>query len=161
MEDYFALAGYNELAKREMARAKLEGGAKTWWKLSCQSRGVSEVTQSWEEIKERIRERYLPLNYSNFKINEFLSCVRKGREVKVYYEEFITLSRYSPGMTEEQRLSRFILGLEGSLAKEAEALQPSSLADALIRAISKHESMKLNTAVALSEKRRMVNQPSP
>ena len=58
MEDYFALAGYNELAKRVMARAKLEGGAKTWWKLSCQSRGVSEVTQSWDEIKERIRQRY-------------------------------------------------------------------------------------------------------
>ena len=30
MEDYFALAGYNELAKRVMAHAKLEGGVKTW-----------------------------------------------------------------------------------------------------------------------------------
>ena len=55
-------------------------------------------------------------------MNEFLSCVCKGREVEVYYEEFVTLSRYSPGMTEEQRLSRFVIGLEGSLAKEVEAL---------------------------------------
>ena len=40
-------------------------------------------------------------------------------------------------MSEEQKLSRFILGLEGKLADEVESLRPISLADALIRAKSK------------------------
>ena len=40
-------------------------------------------------------------------------------------------------MTEEQKLSRFILGLEGQLEKEVNALRPVSLADALIRAKAK------------------------
>ena len=38
MDDYFALAGYNALAQGLMGRAKLEGPAKLWWKLQCQSR---------------------------------------------------------------------------------------------------------------------------
>ena len=40
-------------------------------------------------------------------------------------------------MTEEQKLSRFILGLEGTLAEEVDALRPATLAHALIRAKAK------------------------
>ena len=40
-------------------------------------------------------------------------------------------------MTQEQKLSRFILWLEGQLAEEVNALRPTSLADALIRAKAK------------------------
>ena len=79
MEDYFALAGYNNLAQGIMGRAKLDGPAKLWWKLNCQSRGVAESTQGWEDLKGHLKERYLPLNYSTNKMNEFLSCTRKGR----------------------------------------------------------------------------------
>ena len=131
MEDYFILAGYNNLAQGLMGRAKLEGSAKLWWKLSCQSRGVIEGTQSWDDLKRLLKERYLPLNYATNKMNEFLSCIRRGRPVEVYYEEFVKLSRHAPLMSEDQKLSRFILGLEGSLASEVEALRPTSLADAL------------------------------
>ena len=37
MEDYFALAGHNAIAQGIMGRAKLEGSAKLWWKLTCES----------------------------------------------------------------------------------------------------------------------------
>ena len=50
------------------------------------------------------------------------------------------LSDHAPLMTEEQKLSRFILGLEGQLAEETNALCPTFLADALIRAKAKHAS---------------------
>ena len=76
----------------------------------------------WVELKKSLRERYLPLNYSTIKMNEFLSCVRKGQAIDNYYEEFVKLSRHTPLMTEEQKLSRFILGLEGTLAEEVNAL---------------------------------------
>ena len=39
MDNYFDLAGYNTLARGIMGRAKLDGSAKLWWKLSCQYRG--------------------------------------------------------------------------------------------------------------------------
>ena len=76
----------------------------------------------WEKLKKNIRERYLPLNYSIVKMNEFLSCVKKGQAIDDYYEEFVKLSRHAPLMTEEQKLSRFILGLEGTLTEEVNAL---------------------------------------
>ena len=71
------------------------------------------------------------------KMNEFLPCVRRGRAIDDYYEEFYKLSRHAPQMNEEQKLSRFLIGLEGQLAKEVNALWPNSLADALIRAKAK------------------------
>lgn len=137
MDDYFALAEYNSIARGIMGRAKLEGPAKMWWKLNCQSRNVTEGTQGWEELKFRLQERYFPLNFSTTKMNEFLSCTRRGKSIENYYEEFVKLSRYAPLMSEEQKLSRFILGLEGNLADEVDALRPISLADALIRAKAK------------------------
>ena len=137
MEDYFALAEYNAIAQGLMGRAKLDGSAKLWWKLHCQTLARTENSMTWGELKNSLKERYLPLNYSTAKMNEFLSCIRKGRTVDVYYEEFVKLSRHAPLMTEEQKLSRFILGLEGQLAEELNSLRPSSLADALIRAKAK------------------------
>ncbi|MCO5612783.1 hypothetical protein L7F22_067053 [Adiantum nelumboides] len=135
MEDYFDLAEYNSVAKDIMGRAKIKVPAKIWWKLNCKSRGVVEITQSWEELQLRLRERYSPPNYLTTKMNEFLACVQRGRTIDTYYEEFKKLSRHAPLITdEEQKLSCFILGLEGKLADEIEALRPTSLADALIRA---------------------------
>lgn len=141
MDDYFALAEYNTIAQGIMGRAKLEGPAKLWWKFHCQTKGRSETSMSWVELKESLKEHYLPLNYTTTKMNDFLSCVRKGRGIEVYYEEFIKLSRHAPQMTKELKLSRFILGLGGLLADEVNALRPVSLADALIIAKAKFASI--------------------
>ncbi|MCO5602462.1 hypothetical protein L7F22_056594 [Adiantum nelumboides] len=132
MEDYFDLAEYNFVAKGIMGRAKIKGPAKIWWKLNCKSRGVLEITQSWEELQLCLRERYSPPNYLTTKMNEFLACVRRGRTIDTYYEDFIKLSRHAQLITEEQKLNHFILGLEEKLADEVEALRSTSLADALI-----------------------------
>ena len=76
----------------------------------------------WEDLKASLKERYLPLNYEIAKMNEFFSCVRKIRLIDEYYKEFVKLSRHAPLMMQEQNLSRFILGLEGQLAEEVNAL---------------------------------------
>ena len=122
MDDYFALAEYNPIAQGIMGRAKLDGSAKLWWKLHCQTQGKSESFVGWEELKKSLKERYLPLTYSIAKMNEFLSCVKRGQTLTNYYEEFVKISRYAPLMIEEQKLSKFILGLERQLVEEVNAL---------------------------------------
>ena len=92
------------------------------WKLHCQTQRKKENTVGWDDLQKSLKKRYLPINYSTVKMNDFLSCVRKDRLVDEYYEDFVKLSRYAPLMTEEQKLSRFILGLEGQLAEEVNAL---------------------------------------
>ena len=42
MDDYFDLANYNSITQGIMGRAKLEGSAKLWWKLYCQTQGKAE-----------------------------------------------------------------------------------------------------------------------
>ena len=101
MDDYFSLAKYNTIAQGIMIRAKLEGLAKLWWKLHCQTQGKLEKSIGWEELKNNLRERYLPLNYTTIKMNEFLSCVRRGQPINDYYEEFVKLSKHTPLMIEE------------------------------------------------------------
>ena len=101
MDDYFALAGYNAVAQGIMGRAKLEGSAKLWWKLHCQTQGKQEITMGWGELKDSLKEQYLPLNYETTKMNEFLSCVRKGKPIDEYYKKFVKLSRHAPLMTQE------------------------------------------------------------
>lgn len=136
MDDYFALTGYNILAQGLLGRAKLDGKAKLWWKLQCHLQGKTEASVGWGELKRNLKERFLPLNYDTDKMNEFLSCVKGGRAIDVYYEDFVNLSRHTPLMTEEQKLSRFVLGLEGQLVEEVNSLQLASLADALIGAMA-------------------------
>ena len=78
MDDYFSLANFNSIAQGIMGRAKLEGSAKLWWKLHCQTQGKAKIFLGWEELKKSLKEWYLQLNYSTMKMNEFLSCVRRG-----------------------------------------------------------------------------------
>ena len=73
-------------------------------------------------------------------MNEFLSCTKKNKSVEEYHEEFVKLSRHAPLMSEEQKLSIFILGLGGMLTDKVESLRPASIADALIQAKSKMNS---------------------
>ena len=123
-----------------MGRAKLIGPAKLWWKLNCQSKGVSKTSLYWSELKLRLKERYYPLNFETLKMNEFLACSWRGRAMDLYYEEFVRLSCYAPLIIEEQKLSRFILGMGDDLANEIDALWLATLADALIRAKAKMSS---------------------
>ena len=55
----------------------------------------------WEELKKGLKQRYLPLNYTTIKMNEFLFCVKRGQPINDYYEEFVKLSRHAPLMIEE------------------------------------------------------------
>ena len=68
---------------------------------------------------------------------------KKGRLIDEYYEEFVKISRYALLMTKEQKLSQFIFGLEGHLEEEVNALQPTSLANALIHAKAKLTSFQV------------------
>ncbi|MCO5598205.1 hypothetical protein L7F22_052297 [Adiantum nelumboides] len=159
MDDYFALARYNSIAQGIMGRAKLRGPAKTWWKLNCQTRNVAEVTQSWDELKFHLKERYLPLDYSTTRMNEFFACKLGSETIDTYYDDFSQLSKYAPLMTGEQKLSRFILGLGDDLALEVEALRPVSLADVLIQAKLKYKSLFKRDS-AINRKREAFSYPS-
>ena len=54
LDDYFALAEYNTIAQGIMARAKLEGSIKLWWKLHCQTPSKAKNFVGWAKLKKSL-----------------------------------------------------------------------------------------------------------
>ena len=112
---------------------KLAGKAKLWWKQYCKDKGVVPSSQTWEQIKQAIRERYLPPAHETLKMNEFYYLKKFSLSLEEYYSKFVSLRRYAPLMTEEQIIARFCQGLNSPLDSRLEAMRPTSVQDALIR----------------------------
>ncbi|MCO5606570.1 hypothetical protein L7F22_060758 [Adiantum nelumboides] len=68
--------------------------------------GVAEDSQSWREIKQAIKEMYLPLAHEALKMNKFFALKQQGLSLEEYYSKFISLRRYALAMTIEQQKTR-------------------------------------------------------
>ena len=134
MDDYFTAAGTVASNKAMLGMFKLTGEAKLWWKQNCKDRNVPEVSQTWEDIKTAVKERYLPPGHEAIKMNEFYGLTQKSSTLAQYYANFISLRRYAPQMTLEQQIARFCQGLNSPLNTRLEAMRPTTLHDALLRA---------------------------
>ncbi|MCO5590638.1 hypothetical protein L7F22_044610 [Adiantum nelumboides] len=134
MFDYFAAAGTTPNNQAMLARFRLIGGAKLWWKQWCKDEGVDEGTQTWENIKKAVEGRYLPPGHKAIKMNEFFALKQFSLTLEEYYSKFVTLRRYAPALTSEEQIARFCQGLVAPWNTRLEAMRPSSLQDALIRA---------------------------
>ena len=117
-----------------LARFHLTGDAKLWWKQWCKDEGVLEGSQSWENVKNAVKGRYLPPAHEAIKMNEFFSLKQASLTLEEYYSKFVTLRRYAPALTSDQQVARFCQGLIEPLNTRLEAMRPCSIQDALIRA---------------------------
>ena len=144
MDDYFMAAETSASNSAMLAMFRLSGEAKLWWKQHCRDSGVTENSQSWEQIKQAIKERYLPPAHQAIKMNEFYALKQNSLTLEEYYSKFVTLRRYAPQMTSEQQIARFCQGLNAPLDSRLEAMRPTSIQDALIRArpLAKESSFK-------------------
>ncbi|MCO5587535.1 hypothetical protein L7F22_041485 [Adiantum nelumboides] len=134
MDNYFEAAGTHPQNQTMLAMFRLIGDAKIWWKTRCRNSDIIGTSQSWEEIKDAVTARYVPLVHKATKMNEFFSLRQLFSTLKEYYSKFVTLRRYAPKMTLEQQLARFCQGLIEPLNNRLEALRPTMLQDALLRA---------------------------
>ncbi|MCO5552474.1 hypothetical protein L7F22_005986 [Adiantum nelumboides] len=134
MDDYFDAAGTQPENQTMLAIFRLTGDAKIWWKQHCQDLGISSSSQSCEEIKSIMTERYLPPTHKAIKMNELFSLRQMSLSLEDYFSKFVTLKRYAPKMTLEQQVTRFCQGRIEPLNSRLEALRPTTLQDALLRA---------------------------
>ncbi|MCO5548050.1 hypothetical protein L7F22_001506 [Adiantum nelumboides] len=134
MCDYFAAVGTTPNNQAMLARFRLIGGAKLWWKQWCKDEGVDEGTQTWANIKKAVEGRYLPPGHKAIKMNEFFALKQFSLTLEEYYSKFVTLRHYAPALTSEEQIARFCQGLVAPLNTRLEAMRPNSLQDALIRA---------------------------
>lgn len=134
MEDYFSAAGTTPANQPMLARFRLTGDAKLWWKQWCKDMGVTEGSQTWENIRNAVKGRYLPPAHEVSKMNEFFALKQETLTLEEFYSKFVTLRRYAPALTNEQQVARFCESLNEPLGTTLEAMKPISLQDALERA---------------------------
>ncbi|MCO5601453.1 hypothetical protein L7F22_055576 [Adiantum nelumboides] len=134
MDDYFEAAGTYPQNQTMLAIFRLTGDAKIWWKAHCRDSDIIGTSQSWEEIKDAVTTRYLPPAHKATKMNEFFSLRQLSSTLEEYHSKFVTLQKYAPKMTLEQQVTRFCQGLIEPLNNRQEALKPTTLQDALLRA---------------------------
>ncbi|MCO5553155.1 hypothetical protein L7F22_006676 [Adiantum nelumboides] len=86
-------------------------------------------------MKQAVKDRYLPPAHQALKMNEFYALRQLGLTLEEYYSKFVFLRRYAPSMsTEQQIVARFCQGLNRPLSTRLEAMRPTSVQDAFIRA---------------------------
>ncbi|MCO5577038.1 hypothetical protein L7F22_030860 [Adiantum nelumboides] len=134
MDDYFEAAGIHPQNQTMLAMFRLTGDAKIWWKTHCRDFDIIGASQTWEQIKDALTARYLPPAHRAIKMNEFFSLRQMSSTLEEYYSKFVTLRRYASKMTLQQQVARFSQGLIEPLNNRLEALRPTNLQDALLRA---------------------------
>ena len=134
MDDYFAAAGTAPANQAMLGMFRLLGDAKLWWKQHYRDQGVSESSQTWAQIKQAVKERYLPPSHETLKMNEFFKLRQASMTLEEYCSKFLTLQRYAPLISSKQQIARFCQGLNSPLDSRLEAMRPTSIQDALIRA---------------------------
>ena len=133
LDDYFLLINTSAENESMIAKNKLTGDAKLWWKEWCREQTIDKMTTTWKLIKEVVKERYLPLDHETLKMNEFYDLTQKHLSVDAYYSKFVKLKRYAPSMTRPQAVSHFVRALNPPLNHHLESMRLESLQDAVLQ----------------------------
>ncbi|RYA67852.1 hypothetical protein DD595_25925, partial [Enterobacter cloacae complex sp. 4DZ3-17B2] len=88
MDDYFLDAKTTPANQVMLGMFHLSGEAKLWWKQHCRDMEVLENSQSWREINQAVKERYLPPAHEALKMNEFCSLKKYTLTLEEYYSKF-------------------------------------------------------------------------
>ncbi|MCO5603400.1 hypothetical protein L7F22_057550 [Adiantum nelumboides] len=147
MDDNFKAARTHPQNQTMLAMFRLTGDVKIWWKQHCRDSDIVGISQAWEEIKDAVTALYLPPPHRATKMIEFFSLQQLSSTLEEYYSKFVTLQRYAPKMTLEQQVARFCQGLIEPLNNRLEALRPTMLQDALLRAKPLAKEIKETTQV--------------
>ncbi|KAJ0926534.1 putative nucleotidyltransferase, Ribonuclease H [Helianthus annuus] len=113
--------------------------ALTWWNLQVQTLGdVAAYGLTWEELKERMREKYCSRAELQKLETEFWHLEMVGADVSGYTQRFHDLSRVIPYMVtpEFKRVERYIWGLHPEIRSLVSSAQPTTITQAVTLAVS-------------------------
>lgn len=120
LEHYFDWYDMTDERKAKFAVMKLVGQAQIWWTgVEHDFRLAGQLDLMWEEMKLRLKRKYLPLHYEVGPFDDMNSLKQGGMTVAEYMNKFEEL-KIRCGGTESsaQALSRFRLGLRPEICKE-------------------------------------------
>ena len=96
MDDYFSIARTTATNESMLARFRLQGDAKLWWKQHCHNSSILEKSQTWEQVEQAVKAIYLSPAHQVLKMNEVFELRQPTLTLEEYYSKFVTLRRYAP-----------------------------------------------------------------
>ncbi|KAK0580604.1 hypothetical protein LWI29_004016 [Acer saccharum] len=122
LEDYFDWFSVPEERKVRFVKLKLKGPARAWWGSVEErlKRTRQALITEWEDMKERLEAKYLPINYEQLIYEDMLQWSQNNRAtVDQYIERFHELTvRIKTNETEPQVLARYLKGLKPDIRKD-------------------------------------------
>lgn len=165
IEDYFDWFDVSADRKVRYVRMKLKGHARAWWgsveeQLRCTRR---PAVSNWEEIKERLKEKYLPIDYEQMMFEEMLQLSQGSLSVDKFTERFHELTVRSKIVeTEQQTLARYRAGLRTEIRKDMSTARLINVEEAyqLALRLEKQTGLGRNTILTDSKSERLTTPPT-
>jgi hypothetical protein len=121
MKDYFEWYHLPPDTKIRFVKMKLKGQARMWWNSVEEQlhRSHQRPILEWEEMKLRLQEKYLPVDYEETLFEELLAHKQNNTSVDDYTHKFHELSvRSRVSETERQTIAHFKVGLGDDIKRE-------------------------------------------
>ena len=157
VDSFFGWYDFSEDRKLKFAELKLDGSAKIYWKSILMATSLSEFDSidTWSEMKEKLRAKYVPSNYRNKLIDTWQRIEQKNKSVKEYMHEFQELM-IACKLEEDPLsvLSRFKTGLREEIRMELELREISTLEEAFKTSLRLDEFFQKNPRYSTSSQPR-------
>lgn len=104
----------------------LEDDAATWYRYvrSKETRAEDQV-HTWEQFKEGLRLNFQPLNSTRKARDKLATAAQRNRDTVAAYTAYMrSLFMEIPGISEDEKLDRYVRGLQPHLRKEVEVKEP-------------------------------------
>jgi hypothetical protein len=121
LEDYFEWFGLAAERKVRFVKMKLKGQARVWWQSVEDQlyRLRQPAITDWEEMRLKLQEKYLPVDYEEMLFEELLFLRQGATTVEEYTNRFHELSiRSHVSETERQTIARYKAGLREDIRKD-------------------------------------------
>ena len=146
LEAFFEWKDLSDERKVQFMATKLKGHALIWWQQYQRSRdrrGIPRVN-TWAEMKLKLDEKFLPLDYSQTLYRKFHKLQQRAdQSVADYTEQFYKLlSRVNLHESDDQLVARYVSGLKYNLNAELMMHSLHSLEEAYQMALKAEEKLK-------------------
>ncbi|XP_019188799.1 PREDICTED: uncharacterized protein LOC109183038 [Ipomoea nil] len=110
---------------------------------------------SWENLEDKLRERFYPAHVKAEKYEEFLHLKQVPLSVMEYRKKFLELARFASVLvpTEESKVEKFVAGLNFEARKALTVSKPKTLNEAYLCAVDLYRVQQVQKGIQESRKR--------
>ncbi|XP_042035098.1 uncharacterized protein LOC121781426 [Salvia splendens] len=144
LERIFDFMGCTDRERLACVTYQLTGPADFWWEIKRRIMNpASHEALTWEEFKEEVYDKYIPMSYRRAKIVEFHTLKQGNMTVTEYDRALCEMTRYAPELvdTDEKMAAKFRSGLRHEIRVVVASRRGISYSEILSYALDVEEAL--------------------